>query len=172
VTPDGILSSLMGPYPGTFNDAKISIDEKLPLTLRVINLHIHEQLATRGISTSGETFSLFGDKGFANRDVLMSSYTERNGHILGAAEKSFNYRMATGRIAVENMFGRILQLWCKLDLCSYWKLGVNHPDEFYAIGGLLTNFVTLLERGNSISLRFGVLPPSLLEYLSLSKDKV
>lgn len=76
-----------------------------------------------------------------------------------------SYNLATSgvRVAVENVFGRVNQAFETTRILFLFN-NTASPDLLYKVAVLLTNFKTCLE-GNQVSVRFGVDPPTLEEYL-------
>jgi len=103
--------------------------------------------------------------GYVCRQVLLSSFSRRGGD-LTEEQKSFNVDMSIARVSIENIFGRVCNLFQNLNNWSYWKIDLNHPGDFYFIAVMLTNMLTCLRGGNQVSDRFLFPPPTLNDYLS------
>jgi len=73
--------------------------------------------------------------------------------------------MSIARVSIENIFGRVTNLFQNLGNSNYWKLELNNPGDFYFISVMLTNFLTCLRGGNQVSDRFDFPPPTLKKYI-------
>jgi hypothetical protein len=90
----------------------------------------------------------------------------RGRHYLPPAEKAFNRQLSSVRIAVENSFGQTQQQWTYTAFSKGLKEGWQPVAAYFAAAVLLSNCYTCI-RGNSISGRFMVTPPTVELYLYL-----
>lgn len=145
VTPDGLVSMMLGPYEGRHHDSYMFKDiaellERIP-----------------------EGYYLYGDSGFPTKSTIVSPYRDPL-----PDEKAFNLQMSQVRVCVEWMFGRILALF---PLLTHWEiLRINQSPvaAYYRTAVLLTNFRTILDGRNEVTDQFfGVSPlPTLEEYVA------
>jgi hypothetical protein len=76
--------------------------------------------------------------------------------------RRFNKKMTRARIAVEQGFGKITNLWRSNQYAASQQSRNQPVGAYYLIATLLTNIYTCLHREPS---PFGLLPPSLEDYL-------
>ena len=76
---------------------------------------------------------------------------------------AFNQSMSQVRIAVEWVFGDIINYFKFLDFKKNLKIGLSAVGKFYIVSALLRNALTCLY-GNSTSNFFQLDPPALNEY--------
>ena len=76
---------------------------------------------------------------------------------------AFNQSMSQVRIAVERVFGDIINYFKFLDFKKNLKIGLSAVGKFYIVSALLRNALTCLY-GNSTSNFFQLDPPALNEY--------
>jgi len=163
VTPDGLISSLAGPYEGRANDMQILLESGLPDRLE--NLLGHLPLEDRP--------HLFGDRGYmAGRfwGITASFKKDRNKE-LSLTEKRANLYMSTYRVSVEHGFGWVQSNFPYIGARKMIRTGLTPVGSMYLVACLLANCLTCL-RMNQISLYYRVLPPLLEDYLELGGDEV
>jgi hypothetical protein len=85
---------------------------------------------------------------------------------LSDAELSFNSQMSRLRVSVELIFGMIKRSWSYID--RRHRVYKDNLSAHVRIAALLMNFLTYSQGGNQASDIFGLLPPSLEEYLQSS----
>lgn len=101
-TPDGLISSLDGPYPGRMNDARM---------VRESGLEDHLRRLFEGRPPS-EWVWLYGDKAYSGKFGIMGAYKRRNiERGLAADLRAYNRTMASMRMAVENGFAMVSNLF-------------------------------------------------------------
>jgi hypothetical protein len=98
----------------------------------------------------------------------MGPFKTMPSHLVLTPQKAeFNVRMSGACIAVEQLFGLVLN---KTAYNAY-KYGLRQQSTpvaaFYIVSVLLTNIQTRLEGGNEVSQSFGCTPPPLDNYLRL-----
>jgi hypothetical protein len=86
-------------------------------------------------------------------------------HPLTRQQISFNAALSSDRISVEQAFGCVTQLWHANSLDTNLKPLLHPVALHYEISVLFTNIHTFL-RGNVVSHRYNIQPPSLDEFLS------
>lgn len=154
VTPDGIIREASPEFFGRAHDRSI---------LR------STEYAERGLilkGRDGRQLYTYGDSGYRPEEgCVKASHRPYINRPVGPEQREDNARMATARIAIENIFSRLVNLW-KI-LVMKFKLRLNcESEKIVHIAFFLTNVITCLERGNQISQRFNVYPPTAAEYIS------
>jgi len=155
VTLDGLVSSLVGPFLGPTNDwtmwRRSGCEE-----------------AVRGSLGRHRVLYLYGDPTYRCSFRVMPPFTHARGRrYLSRRRQDFNRSLATVRIAVENAFRQTQQLWTYTAFLKGLSSGKQLVAAYFAAAVLLSNCHTCI-RGNSISKRFIVTPPSVESYLNLS----
>jgi hypothetical protein len=77
--------------------------------------------------------------------------------------EEFNKSMSSVRVAVEWIFGDIINYFKFLDFKKNLKIGLSQIGKMYIVGALLRNALTCLY-GNTTSKFFELDPPTLEEY--------
>jgi hypothetical protein len=153
VTPDGLVSSLTGPFFGPTNDWTMWKQSNCQTTLRAI-------------MEGREIQYLYGNPAYNCVYGVISPYTHPRGrHYLLAAQQSFNKGLSTAQIAVENAFRQTQQLWTYTAFSKGLKAGLQPVAAHFAVAILLLNCHTCMH-GNSISGRFLVPLPLVEAYLN------
>ena len=152
VTPDGLVSSLVGPFLGPTNDwtmwRRSGCEE-----------------AARSSMGCHEVLYLYGDPAYRCSYGVMPPFTHPRGRrYLSREKQDFNRSLATVRIAVENAFGQTQQLWTYTAFSKGLSANKQLVAAYFAVAILLSDCHTCI-RGNSISKRFLVTPPLVESYL-------
>lgn len=150
-TPDGLISHAFGPCDARANDLTMYRESAVDEPLKTV--HDRQE----------QSFYIFGDQAYKGLPYVMSPYPGPPGS-LTPAEKRFNDRLSKLRIAVENSFGLSHNLFMGTSWSYGFKLGSMQVGNYYLVAILLTNCFTCL-RGNNISSKFKIDPPSLGEYM-------
>ena len=108
VAPDGLVVSIVGPYAGSMHDVTVWQESGMHDTLT--------PLATQG----NTIYHIFGDKAYGGQPLIMTPFKPA----VTAAQRMYNKAMSQLRVAVENGFGRVIQLW----LCCQYNLMVVHSS--------------------------------------------
>lgn len=159
VTPDGLVSSLMGPFIGRCGDWKMVELSGLESKLREVN-------AGR---PPAQALYLYGDPAYCTVYGIMGPYKNYPTRPRNPAEDQFNKIMAKLRIEVEHGFAVHQNLWT----WNAFHLGLKISQGAaitYAVSVLLANIWTCL-RGNQTSLRFACSPPALEDYLQVLAEE-
>ncbi|KAK9317613.1 hypothetical protein V1524DRAFT_445421 [Lipomyces starkeyi] len=127
VTPDGLVSSLMGPR------------------MTGIEAKIREVL--KGLPDGHDDLYVYGDPGIF--------LWRRPGEQLTEAQSRFNDEISRVRISVVQIFGRALQRWTFNGFKYGLSLESSPVAAFYMVAILLTNIKTCLDGGNEVSDAFG-----------------
>jgi hypothetical protein len=150
VCPDGIITSLLGPFKGARHDAGI---------LRETNLY--NQLIEKVKFNDENKYVLYGDPAYPIRELLICPFSSRN---LTNEQLMFNKSMSPLRQGVEWAFGKIVNEFAFLDFKKNQKLLLQDLGKMYKVGALLTNCHTCIY-GSQCSMYFDVEPVSLEQYL-------
>ena len=159
VTPDGILSSLMGPFVGKRSDWGMVRDTHLEEYLKKLNC---------GQLPEDRLF-LYGDPAYQGCWGIMGAYKSHIGRPITSDQKCFNIRMSRLRIEVEHTFAIHANSWQLFTKKSIMKIGSSPATAYYLVAVLLSNITNCL-RGNQTSKRLNVAPPILDEYLYMDQD--
>jgi nuclease HARBI1 len=152
VTPDGLISSLHGPYPGPTNDWTI-----------VHNSKVLDKCRT--VYGNRQRLYIYGDLAYVSAFGIMGPYQHPGGrHALPHNEHEFNVALSLVRILVEHAFGHVIQQWGFIAFSKGMSEGLSAVATYFTTAVLFTNCLTCF-RGSQTSERFGVEPPSIYEYL-------
>ena len=153
VTPDGLVSSLMGPFIGRRGDWKMVEISGLVEKLRAVN----------GGRRPAHALYLYGDPAYCTVYGIMGPYKNYLGRPQTSAQEKFNKAMSRLRIEVEHGFAIHQNLWT----WNGFHLGLKIRQGAaigYAVSVLLSNIWTCM-RGNQTSYRFACAPSTPEEYL-------
>lgn len=156
-TPDGIIAQFYGPEPGCHHDQYVLARSGLVDELGGYMAANHP---------AGEHYYLYGDKGYAISDMIMTPF---KGAQITGDEDAFNKSMATVRESVEWSFGKLVTIWAYLDYRKKLKLRQAPLGVVFGVCALLTNLHTCYY-GSEVSHFFGVAPPSPSQYLNGEPD--
>lgn len=152
ITPDGIIPHLFGPAEGRRHDMFLLRHSRLC-----------EKLAMHPDVFRGSV--IYGDPGYRVDDFIVAPFRKAR---LSDVEQEFNKKMSAARVSVEHGFGRVVNLFTFLELKRAIKLGLSPIASFYRTGVIFTNFRTILDGGNQTTVKYGVSPPTLDEYLAIA----
>ncbi len=148
--PNGIIAHLYGPYEGRRHDATVMRESGLVRSI------------THYRTNTGNTMCVFGDSAYAISAYLITPYKGAN---LTQDEHNFNAVMSQIREPVEWGFDKTCTLWAFVDFPKNQKILLQPVAQYYAVATLLTNCHTCL-RSCQTAMYFGMVPPTLREYLS------
>lgn len=160
VTPDGLVSSLMGPFIGRRGNWKMVELSGLEARLRAVNAGRPPAMA----------LYLYGDPAYSIIYGIMGPYRNYPNRPRTPAYDQFNKAMSRLRIEVEHGFAIHQKLWT----WNGFHLGLKLRQGAaigYAVSVLLANVWTCL-RGNQTSMRFSCMPPAVEEYLALPEEEI
>ena len=148
--PNGMMPYPFGPICGSNHDGHM---------LRLSNLlpALDDIMAELGY-----VYSLYGDLAYPNTPTLMRPIAFAQ---VGSPEELLNQVMSSVRISVEWGFGRLASLWPWLDYTRGMQVLLAPIGLYFPVAVVLTNAYTTLY-GSQTGDYFGVLPPSLEEYVS------
>ncbi|KAK3805229.1 MAG: hypothetical protein J3R72DRAFT_428671 [Linnemannia gamsii] len=107
---------------------------------------------------------IFDDQEYENSPVLQVSFPGRD-HELTDGQRRFNLAMAEVRTAVEWSFGHTLQYFAYTELKKTQRSLLLAVHLQYTISVLFANIHSCITQMNASIGKFGVLPPTLEEYL-------
>ena len=152
-SPNGLIIDLWGPAPGRNNDLNLVTDSDI--VHRLDDLFSCHPI---------QDFRCYGDSIYQ----LSSSIVRRYKHPYLTTEERRENRVANReRTTVEQVFGRVVQLWKYLDLKSNFRLLLSPAGiaRAYRVACVLTNLKTCIS-GNQVGLHFGLKSPDVTEYLN------
>lgn len=155
VTPDGLVSSLMGPFIGRRGDWKMVEQSGLAEKLRAVN----------GGRRAAHALYLYGDPAYSTIYGVMGPYKNHPSRPRTPAQDQSSKIMSRLRIEVEHGFAIHQNLWTWNGFHLGLKLSQG-TAVCYAVSVLLANIWTCI-RGNQTSVRFACAPPALENYLEL-----
>lgn len=154
VTPDGLVSSLSGPWLGPLGDWTIWEASGIEDRLR----DLFEPLP------SAERLYVYGDPAYVPAFGIIGPF-RRDGRLrLTPNEEAANVEMSRQRIVVEWAFGLATKYWSFGSFKPSQKSGLSPVASYYLCSILFTNMHTCL-RGNQISVKYNISPPTLEDYL-------
>ena len=150
VAANGMIANLFGPVEGRRHDSRMLAMSGLL-----------DQLEPHSFSPDGQALCIYGDPAYPHRLHLQCPFARRAA--LAHNEMAFNQSMSQVRIAVEWVFGDIINYFKLLDFKKNLKISLSAVGKFYIVSALLRNALTCLY-GNSTSNFFQLDPPALNEY--------
>lgn len=111
---------------------------------------------------NGQSLCLYGDPAYPLTGHLQAPF--KNVPITQQM-KNFNRAMSEVRVAVEWLFGNIVNFFKFVDFKKGMKINLSPVGKMYVVCGILENAHTCLY-GNLVSDFFDVNPPTLVEYFS------
>jgi len=154
ISLDGIIVDLYGPLEGRYNDEGLLKYSNLLQRL--------EQLD----SDHKSTHVIYGDGGYAVHPRLISPY---QGTSLSPPQIQFNLEMSRIRVAVEWGFNHIITLFPFFEYKRHQRVLQRPLALMFRAAVLLANCHSCLRQTNQTSRKFGVLPPTIDEYLHIAE---
>ena len=151
VAHNGLIANLFGPVEGRWHDSCLLAMSRLL-----------DQLEEHSFRPDGQPLCVYGDPAYPHRIHLQCPFARRPD--LTMEEQAFNQSMSKVRIAVEWVFGDIVNYFKFTDFKKNLKIGLSAVGKIYAVCALLRNSMTCLY-GNNTSTFFGIQPPVLEDYL-------
>ncbi|OBZ81146.1 hypothetical protein A0J61_10806, partial [Choanephora cucurbitarum] len=102
VTPDGITSSLLGPYPGAMHDQRMLEESEL---LDKLEEHFDQR------HSGGKLYALYGDAAYGRHECIIKLITNRSRARRTDVAIRVNQQMSRLRVAVEWEFGHTSTLF-------------------------------------------------------------
>ena len=150
VTANGMIANLYGPVEGRRHDSRMLAMSGLL-----------DQIEQHSFSPDGQALCIYGNPAYPHRLHLQHPFARRAA--LAHDQVAFHKSMSQVRIAVEWVFGDIIDYFKFLDIKKNFKIGLSAVGIFSIASALLRNFLTCFY-GNSTSNFFQLDPPSLNEY--------
>jgi hypothetical protein len=148
-TPDGLISSLCGPYEGKAGDFLMLRESKTVERLEALMKHLPES----------QHLYIFGDKAYHSGAFgVMGAYQTPAKRSLTARDEGFNFQMSKHRIAVEHAFGKVKGQWGMLNRKNALTTGSQPVAAYLAVAALLPNAHSCPTRKNQIPDRHEVFP--------------
>jgi nuclease HARBI1 len=150
-TPDGLISSLVGPFAGSMNDWAIwrrsGCEDILRTTFQ-----------------DKPILYIYGDPAYSNAYGISCPFEHPRGRrFLDPDKRAFNQSLSSVRIAVEQAFGDIQNQWTYTAFGKGLTAGKQPVAAYFVIAVLLSNCYTCIRRPQN---RFSVQPPTIQNYLS------
>jgi hypothetical protein len=153
VTPDGIVSSLVGPFNGSENDWFMF--QRSGVIRRL-----------RRLFTNRRQLFLYGDPAYYSSFGVIAPFKHRLGRRhLTMEQRRFNKHLSSFRISVEHAFGDTTRKWTYTTFAKQLVLAKQAVGQFFIVAVLLTNCYTCMNGSNQTSEKYGIRPPTLYEYL-------
>ena len=149
VTSNGLIANLFGPVEGRRHDSGMLASSGL---LTDLEAHSH--------SPTGQPLCIYGDSAYPLRVHLQGPF---KGAALTPLQEVYNKSMSEVRVAVEWVFGDILNYFAFLDFKKDLKVGLSAVGKMYIVCALLRNAHTCIYQ-SSTSKFFGLNPPALQDY--------
>ena len=156
MTPDGLFSHLSKPVVGSRGDWGLFVESGFEAEVIRVWREEHVERDRR--------LFVFGDPAYGGSRVVMGAYRRLPGVNLTPQQHLFNTEMSSCRVSVEHGFAHVQNRWMKNAFHHSLRLGSSPVACYYTSSVLLANIYTCL-RGNQISMRFGIGPPLLEEYM-------
>ena len=121
-----------------------------------------QDLENQAFSPTGEPMCIYGDPAYPLRLHLQAPFREVQ---LTPEMVAYNKSMSRVRVAVEWVFGDIVNYFKFMDFKKNLKIGLSQVGKMYIVAAILRNALTCLY-GNETSQFFELDPPSLHEYFS------
>ena len=150
VTPNGLIANLAGPFEGKRHDSTMLHESGLLTDLRHVAFY------------NGDPLCLYGDPAFPLGVHLQAPFKGNN---ITPQMALYNKAMSEVRIAVEMLFGNILNYFKFIDFKREMKVNLSPVGKMYVVCALLENAQTCLY-GNQVSQMFGIDPPLLNDYFA------
>lgn len=150
VIPNGLIANLFGPIEGKRHDSAMLAESGLLAEL---------QQHSRG--PDGRNLCIYGDPAYPLRIQLQAPF---RGPGLTNQEKDFNKSMSQVRVAVEWVFGDVINYFKFMDFRKNLKVRLSAVGKMYYTCALLQNCRTCLY-GNQVSNFFDCEPPNIQTYL-------
>ena len=121
-----------------------------------------QDLENQAFSPTGEPMCIYGDPAYPLRLHLQAPFREVQ---LTPEMVACNKSMSRVRVAVEWIFGDIVNYFKFMDFKKNLKIGLSQVGKMYIVAAILRNALTCLY-GNETSQFFELDPPRLHEYFS------
>ncbi len=162
VSPVGLLESIFGPLPSIRNDAAMwSIARDWSAMDR-----INHAVGRRCFALGDPAY-----RGSNMHNYIATSFSRTQPGGLTRQQSNYNKKIAEARVSIEWMFGRVYNLWRRLQFVPRMQVCSTPLGKVYMVCAILTNIHTCLNGGNQVSFYFGATPPTLDEYLAAPRPQ-
>ena len=148
-TPSGMIANLYGPVEGKRHDSAMLAQSG------VLN-----ELQQCSLNTQGDVLCIYGDPAYPLRPQLQCPF---RGAVITEQQQQWNKSMSQVRIAVEWLFGDIVNYFKFLDFKKNLKVRLSAVGKMYNVCALLENARSCLY-GTPTANYFGIDPPTVQEY--------
>lgn len=121
------------------------------------------QLEMYSYTTTGQLICIYRDPAYPLRLHLQAPFRTA---ALTPDQQAFNTSMSAVRIAVEWVFGDIMNYFSFLDYRKNLKIGLSPVGTMYSACAILRNAYTCLY-GSTTSSSFDIQPPTIQEYFQI-----
>lgn len=152
-SPNGLVIDLFGPSPGSHNDLNLVSDSSIVARLSAL-------FALRPF----REYRCYGDAIYTLSTAIIRCYRSL---ILTPHEKRQNRMHNRERTTVEQVFGKVVQLWKYVDFARNFRF-LGSPSgvgRAYRVACLFTNFHTCMH-GSQVTSHFGIRPPEVSDYIN------
>ena len=149
VTPNGLIATLFGPVEGKRHDSGMLAMSQLL-----------GRLQQYSVNQNGGIMCIYGDPAYPLRPQLQAPF---KGVAITPQQIAWNKSMSQSRVAVEWIFGDIIEYFKFLDFKKNLKVKLSAVGLMYIVAGILHNTRAILY-GTTTSKYFALEPPTLQEY--------
>ena len=149
VAPNGMVANLYGPMEGKRHDATM-----------LARSNLLGQLVQHSRAPDGTILCIYGDPAYPLRRQLMAPF---KGNRVNNQQKLWNQQMSSVRVAVEWVFGDILNYYKFIDFHKQLKIKLSPVGKMYIVCALLQNARSCFY-GSMTSEFFDCQPPSIDSY--------
>lgn len=148
-TPDGLISSLQGPFIGKTGDWRMWIRSGVQDKLK--DLLAPLPVRNRPLIYGDAAYKMGGFS-------LIGAFTAGPNQEISPEKRQFNKVMSSFRVAIEHSFGGVSNLWQSLDFTRGLSIGKSPVAAIYIVAVLLANCKNCL-RPNQTAQFFDMKPP-------------
>jgi len=149
VAPCGLIANLFGPVEGRRHDSGMLAMSGLL-----------DKLQQHSFDPYGNILCIYGDPAYPLRPHLQAPFKGAN---ISPNQALWNKAMSETRVAVEWIFGDIINYFKSLDFKKNLNIILSAVGKMYVVSALLHNARAILY-GTTTSKYFDIEPPSLREY--------
>jgi DDE superfamily endonuclease len=153
-TPDGLITSLIGPFAGSLHDVNIwdqtAIQDKI-----------------RSLQVDQEALYIFGDSAYQGRLGIICPKKDNRHNPLTQIQKSYQQWLSSHRVNVECGFALVSNTFNETNLKPKQRIGLRAIGAEFRLQVLLTNIRSCMRGFNSISVQYGLEMPTPEQYLCI-----
>ena len=147
--PNGLIANLYGPVEGKRHDSAM-----------LAMSGILNQMQQYAVNPNGDLLCVYGDPAYPLRPQLIAPF---RGGVLNEDQVAWNTSMSKVRIAVEWLFGDVVNYFKFLDFKNFFLICLSSVGKMYLTCVITQNAHTCLY-GSTTSKYFQTNPPTLQEY--------